>query len=95
MSIRCWQMVPGWDRELGRGLRSEKQAWRLHPGHQTARLDPGNHVNIADGGTAIVRQQAQLKRSNSLNVYSIVHDSRAPALVKTLYEIVQSYKTLT
>lgn len=70
MSIWCWQMVPGWDRELGRGLRSEKQAWRLHPGHQTARLDPGNHVNIADCGTAIVRQQTQLKRSNSLNIYS-------------------------
>lgn len=40
MSIRCWQMVPGWDRELGRGMRSEKQAWCLHAGHQTARLDP-------------------------------------------------------
>lgn len=32
-------VVPGRDRELGRGLRPAKPTRRLHPGHQVCRLD--------------------------------------------------------
>lgn len=34
-----WEVVPGWHRELGRGLCASKQAWSLHARHQAAGLD--------------------------------------------------------
>lgn len=59
MSFRCWQMVPGWHSELGRRLCSTEQAWRLHPCHQTAGMDPWNHKHIAEPGPAIIWQPKQ------------------------------------
>lgn len=66
MSFRCRKMVPGWDRKLGRGLRSEEQAWCVHTGHQTARLDPWNHICIVDSATAAKAREQ--KRYNNVNI---------------------------
>uniref|UniRef100_UPI00398EA76F suppressor of tumorigenicity 14 protein homolog n=1 Tax=Pristiophorus japonicus TaxID=55135 RepID=UPI00398EA76F len=35
------QVVPGRDRELGRGMCPKKQAWNLQPGHDSSGLGPG------------------------------------------------------
>lgn len=75
MSFRCWQMVPGWNSELGRRLRSAEQAWRLHACHQTAGLDPWNHKHIVKPGPAIIWQPKQKNTNVECREYLVQYVS--------------------
>lgn len=65
-------MVPGWNSELGRRLRSAEQSWRLHACHQTAGLDPWNHKHIVKPGPAITRQPKQKHTNVECWIFSTV-----------------------